>query len=123
MLSLSIRNESRGLTSSSVVSSTGLAISLLDGEAATKGTSESVVAAADGADVSGRGANAVELLRHLDVDGEGLGLCLGEAEYARDVVGNLEGSECCLGIAGLVHVALEGAGAVGVDLVDGDGED
>jgi hypothetical protein len=71
------------------------AVSLLDGEAASKRPGDGYVAAADGTNVTGRcwdgvlvtsisydeaewrhTANAVEVVRHLNVDGEVLFLCL-----------------------------------------------
>jgi hypothetical protein len=112
----------RRLTRSAVVRS-ALAIGLLDSKAATKGASDGSVAAADSADVAGRGTDAVEVLWHFDVDGELLCFLLGQAEGAWDVVGNLEGREGGDCVAGLVHVALEGTSAVGVDLMDGDFHD
>lgn len=95
-------------------------IGLLDSKASTKGTGNSVVAAADCADVSSRGTNAVELLWHLDVDLEVLLLGLAQAKGSRDVVGHLQWSKSRDGVAGLVHVALKGTGTIGVDLVDCD---
>jgi hypothetical protein len=89
---------------------------LLNSEAATEGAGDGVVAAADSADVSGRGADAVELFWHLDVDGEVLLLCLRQAKGTGDVVGHLQGCEGGNSIASLVHIALKGTGTIGVDL-------
>jgi hypothetical protein len=61
-------------------------VNLLDSEAASKGTGDGVVAAANGADVSSGGSYAVEIGGHLNVDGEVFGFGLGEAVYTRDVV-------------------------------------
>lgn len=85
------------LGSLDVLGSVGLllGVGLLDGEAATEGTSKSVVAASDSADVSGGcwgllvtgglrwdlvllTSEAVEVIRHLDGDVESLLLDLGE---------------------------------------------
>jgi hypothetical protein len=88
----------------------------LDSEASTKGTGDGVVTAADCADVSGGGANAVELFWHLDVDSEVLLLGLGQTKGARNVVGHFQGCEGGNGVACLVHVALEGTSTIGVDL-------
>lgn len=107
------------LTSGTLVG-TASAVGLLDGEASTKGTSNGIVAAADSANVSGGRSEAVELLGHLDVDGEILLLGLGETERAGDVVGNLQWRESGDGVASLVHVALERPSAIGIDLVDSD---
>lgn len=92
----------------------------MNGEASTEGTGNSVVAASNGADVSSGCTKAVELVGHLDIDGELLFLGLGETEGARDVVGYLQGSEGSDGIASLVHVALERSSSISIDLVDGD---
>lgn len=110
------------LTSSALIGA-ALAVSLLDSKTATKGTSNGIIAAADSADVSGGSTDAIEVLGHLNVDLELLLLGLRETETARDVVGHLERSKGCDSIAGLVHVALEGAGAIGIDLVNGDFHD
>ena len=67
------------LTSSALVG-TASSVSLLDSEASTEGTSNGVVAASDSADVAGRCSEAVEVVRHLDVDGEVLLLGLRETE-------------------------------------------
>jgi len=109
------------LTRGSLVGAT-LSVSLLDGEASTKGTGDSVVAASDSADVSSRSTEAVEVVGHLDVDDKVLLLGLGETERTRDVVGHLQGGEGGDGVASLVHVALEWTGAISVDLVDGDSQ-
>lgn len=92
----------------------------MNGEASTKGAGNSVVTAANGADVSGGCTKAVELVGHLNIDGKFLLLGLGETEGARHVVGYLQGSEGCHGIASLVHVALERSSSISIDLVDGD---
>lgn len=63
------------LTGGRSISTTG-SIGLLDGEAPAKGTGDGVVAAADGANVTRRGTNAVEVVRHRDLDGEVLLLCV-----------------------------------------------
>lgn len=109
------------LTGGRSIGTTG-AIGLLDGEAPAKGTGDGVVTAADSANVTRRGANAVEVVRHRDLDGEVLLLCVREAVLAGDIVGHLQLGELGGRIAGLVEVALVRTGAVGVDLVDGDGE-
>ena len=77
------------LTSSALVG-TASAVSLLHSEAATKRSSDCVVAAPDGANVSSRSTEAVELVRHLDVDDEILFLGLRETKSTRDVVGNFQ---------------------------------
>lgn len=95
-------------------------VDLLDGEAATKGAGQGVVAAADGADVAGRATGAVQGGGHGDGHVEVLGLGLGETVGTGDVVGDGErglagGTE---GVSGRVHVAGVRTSAVGVDLVD-----
>jgi len=112
----------RLLTRSAVVS-TALAIRLLHSKAPAKRPSNSSVAASHSADIPSRRTNAVEVLGHLDVDGELLLFLLRQAERARDIVSNLERREGRDRIAGLVHIALERAGAVGVHLVYGDFHD
>lgn len=112
----------KGLTGSSAVLTT-LAVGLLDSEAATKGTGDSGVAAADSADVTRGGADAVELVGHGDTDSKVLLLGLRQTVGARDVVGNLELCELGGSVAGLVEITLVGPGTVSVDLMDGDGHD
>ena len=107
------------LTSSALVS-TASSVSLLDGKASTERTGDGVVAASDSANVAGRCAETVELLRHLDVDGKVLFLGLRETQCTRDIVGNLQWRKVGFGVAGLVHVALEWSSTISVDLVDGD---
>jgi hypothetical protein len=114
-----ITRRSISLTRCGLVLAT-LSVGLLDGEASTKGTGNSSVTAANSADVSSGGTNAVELLGHLNVDLKVLFLGLGQAKRARDVVGYLERSEGGDGVASLVHVALERTSSISVDLVDGD---
>jgi hypothetical protein len=101
---------------------TASSIGLLNSEASTEGTGNSIVTAADSADVSGRGTEAVELVGHLDVDDKVLLLGLGETERTGDVVGHLQGGEGGDGIASLIHVALERTGTISVDLMDGDSQ-
>lgn len=97
----------------------GFLIGLLDREATAEGTREGCVAAADGADVAGRGADAVEVVREGDGHVEVLGLGLGEAVDAWDIVLNsqrdLAGEAFAIGC----HVKVAGvrASSVGVDLV------
>ena len=93
---------------------------MLDGKAATERTGDGGVAASDCANVASRSSEAVEVVGHLDVDLKVLLLFLRQAEGSWDVVGDLQGSEGCDSVAGLVHVALEGTRAISVDLVDGD---
>lgn len=99
-------------------------VGLLDGEAAAKGAGQGVVAAAHGADVASGAAGAVEGGGHGDGHVEVLSLGLGEAVGAGHVVGDRQwrlagGAQA---VARGVHVACVRAGAVGVDLVDGDGQ-
>jgi hypothetical protein len=108
------------LTGSVIGLLAALAIGLLDGEAATKRTGDSSVTAADSADVSRGSTNAVELVRHLHVDLEVLLLLLGQTKGTGDIVGDLERRESSLGVASLVHVALERSSTIGIDLVNGD---
>ena len=111
-----------GLTSSSGVLTT-LTIGLLNSEAATERSSYSGVTAADSADVTSGGADAVELVRHGDTDGEILLLGLGQTVGTRDVVGNLELGELGSSVAGLVKVTLVRSGTISIDLVNGDSHD
>lgn len=110
------------LTGGGLVALTASSIGLLDGEAATEGTSDSGVTAADGADIAGGGTDTVEVLGHLNVDGEALSLGLAQTVGTGNVVGHLELDEGGGRVGGDVEVALVGTGTVGIDLVDGDGE-
>jgi hypothetical protein len=110
------------LTSSSGVLTT-LTVGLLNSEAATERPSYSGVAAADGADVTSGGADAVELVRHGNTDGEILLLSLGQTVGTRDVVGNLELGELSSSVAGLIKITLVRTGTISVDLVNGDSHD
>lgn len=76
-----------GLTSSTSISSAS-SISLLDREATSKGPSKGSVPASHIANVARGSSNTIEVLWHLDVDGEGCLLRLGEPIRARDVVGD-----------------------------------
>lgn len=96
---------------------TTLAVGLLDSKATSEGAGNSSVAAANSADVSGRGTDAVEVVRHSNTDGEVLLLGLRQSIAAGDVVGNLQRSELGGSIAGLVKITLVGSGTIGVDLV------
>lgn len=58
----------------------------------------------------------------MNINREIFGLLLTQSQLSRDVVRHLQRGECCLSIAGLVHVAFERSCAVGVDLVDCYGE-
>jgi hypothetical protein len=102
---------------------TTLTIGLLNSEAATERSSYSGVAAADSADVTSGGADAVELVWHSNTDGEILLLGLRQTVGTRDVVGNLELCELGGSVAGLIEITLVGSGTIGVDLVDGDSHD
>ena len=113
--------EKEELTRSAVIS-TASSVSLLDCKAASEGASDGGVAASDSADVAGRSSEAVEVVRHLDVDDEVLLLLLRQTERSGDVVGDLQGGEGSYSVASLVHVAFEGTGAIGVDLVKGDSQ-
>lgn len=99
-----------------------LLVGLLDGDAATEGTGLGGVAAADGAEVSGGTADAVEVLGHGDLHDELLGADLGQTVGAGDVVRDAQVLEVCTDVAGLVQIADVRSGAVGVDLVDGHGD-
>ena len=122
---LPLRGEERKcwkLTGSSLVVFTADAVGLLDGEAATEWTGDGGVAAAYSADVTGGGTDAVEVIRHLDVDGEVLSLGLRETVLAGDVVGDFELDEVGGCVGSLVKVTLVRTSAIGVDLVDGHGD-
>lgn len=95
-------------------------VDLLNGEAATKGAGEGIVAAADGADVAGRATGAVQGVGHGNGHVEVLGLGLGETVGTGDVVGDGERglASSTEGVTGRVHVAGIRTSAVGVDLVD-----
>lgn len=68
--------------------------------------------------------SAVQATRHGDRDVEVLGLGLREAVHARNVVGDFQGGLTggTQGVSGRVHVASKGTSAIGVDLVNRDGE-
>lgn len=76
-----------------------VAVGLLDGEAAAEGAGEGVVAAADGADVAGGGADAVQVGGQRDFDREVLLFGLREAVDAWHVVGYGQGHEVGVGVA------------------------
>ena len=116
------RERRRLRTGSSLVVRTASAVGLLHGEASTEGTGDGSVAAADGADVARGGANAVEVIGHLDVDGEALGLGLAQTVLAGHIVGNLELDKARRRIGRDVEIALVGAGTISVDLVDGNSQ-
>lgn len=97
-------------------------IGLLDGEAATERTGEGVVAASNGADVSGGGTEAVKVIGHLDGDVESLGLDLRKTVCAGDVVGDGQVLDVGVGVAALVEITNIRTSTVGVDLVDGNSE-
>jgi hypothetical protein len=121
MMKSNLMKKRKELTGSGIVL-TALSISLLNCKASTEGASDSVVAASDSADGTGRCSLAVEVLRHLDVDDKVLFLGLRKTETSGDVVRDLEWGEGGYSVAGLVHIALEGTGAVSVDLVNSDGQ-
>lgn len=100
---------------------TGTGGLLLNGDAATEGAGLSIVAATDDADIASGATSALKVVGQGSLHLELLGLGLGQAVGAGDVVGHGHLDE--IAVAGLVNIADIGAGAVGVDLVDihGDG--
>lgn len=93
-----------------------MTISLLNSKAASKGSCNSGVAASYRADVTSRGADAIEIIGHGDIDGEVLLLGLRESVGTRDVVRDLELGELGSSITGLIKITLVGAGTISIDL-------
>lgn len=110
------------LTISSFVVGTTVSVGLLNWKATTEGAGHGSVAASDSANITRGCTNAVEVIRHLHVDSEVGSLGLREAVCAGNVVGDLKLDEvgCC--VAGNVEITLVRAGAISIDLVDGDSE-
>lgn len=97
-------------------------VGLHDGEATAEGAGEGIVAAADGADVTGGGASAGKVAGHGDGHVEVCLLVLGKTVGTGDVVGHGQVLDVGVGVAGHVDVANIWSGSVGVDLMHGDGE-
>lgn len=103
------------LTSSGCVLAT-LSVSLLNSKAASKGTCDCSVAASYSADVTSGSANAVEVVRHRNVDCEVLLFGLRKSIGTGHVVGNLQWRELGGSVTGLVKVALVRAGTISINL-------